>query len=570
MTKTTRIPLIGSELPIDGALQIGTLPHDRAIDVIIHLRRKPSSPGLSTADELATSPPPKPLTIEELTTLHGADPDDVAKVCSFLNDYGLSVHEVNLTTRLVHACGTIADASRAFGVYLGTYSHIDYDRDFRAYLGAVSLPAKLDGIVLGIHGLDDRPKSRPHVQVSTDVTSLGTSIENRYPGKFLPPEVAALYDFPSGTGQGQSIGIIEIGGPIGSRKGGGFHPQVLQYYFEKITGTPVPKITPIPVMGSHNNPYGRGSVEVYLDIEVVGSIAPGTDIAVYFADHLAIAVKAAITDPCRSLTAITISYGSLEMCQSQNDIDLMEDALQEAANLGIPVFISSGDNGSGALRAQAPYFTQLAAKANASYPSTSPYAIACGGTELVVAQHGGIESETVWNDVQLGPNSYVGEDVPHGASGGGVSVLFPVPAYQSSNSVNPQSINPSGGSGRGVPDVCGNAARSSGYIISSFATIDGHEYIGFQYVGGTSAVAPLWAALAALLGENLGNKGPLKSLTHQFFYTNGSSNLFHSITEGENNTSPPVGGYQAGPGWNACCGWGSPNGKNILAALSNS
>jgi kumamolisin len=198
--------------------------------------------------------------------------------------------------------------------------------------------------------------------------------------------------------------------------------------------------------------------------------------------------------------------------------------------MGVTVTVAAGDNGSAdGLNDQ---------KAHVDFPASSPYALACGGTRLE-GSGSTIASETVWND---GPNS---------ATGGGVSDNFPLPSYQANANV-PVSINPRHFVGRGVPDVAGDADPESGYEVR----VDGSDTV----VGGTSAVAPLWAGLIALFNQQLGN--PVGFVNPLLYNTVASSSgAFHQITEGSN------GAFKAGQGWNACTGLGSADGSRMLAAL---
>jgi kumamolisin len=147
----------------------------------------------------------------------------------------------------------------------------------------------------------------------------------------------------------------------------------------------------------------------------------------------------------------------------------------------------------------------------------------------------------VWNDL---PNN--------GATGGGVSATFPLPTWQANANV-PSSVNPGNFVGRGVPDVAGDADPFTGYQID----VDGSDIV----VGGTSAVAPLWAGLIA--GFNSSLKTSVGYLNPTLYQTVAvAAGTFHDITSGNND------GYSAGPGWDACSGWGSPNGAAILQSLA--
>jgi kumamolisin len=196
--------------------------------------------------------------------------------------------------------------------------------------------------------------------------------------------------------------------------------------------------------------------------------------------------------------------------------------------MGVTVLAAAGDGGGSDGVAGGPLVVD--------FPASSPYVLACGGTTLILAGST-ISSEVVWNDLATG----------EGATGGGVSESFRLPAYQTAPPVPPA---PNGFSGRGVPDVAGNADPATGYSVS----IDGTSAV----YGGTSAVAPLWAALIARCNQAEG--APLGFLNPSL-YRPPVALTCHDITSGTNE------GYSAGPGWDACSGWGSPDGVRLLGAL---
>jgi kumamolisin len=167
--------------------------------------------------------------------------------------------------------------------------------------------------------------------------------------------------------------------------------------------------------------------------------------------------------------------------------------------------------------------------------------LACGGTRLV-GQDGHIQSEVVWND---GTNG--------GATGGGVSSHFSQPKYQKAINV-PKPFGTVNPTGRGVPDVAGVADPDTGYAI----LVDGQEGV----VGGTSAVAPLWAGLVALLNQQIGKN--LGWFHPTIYGTFAQHKVLHDITAGTN------GNYKAHIGWDPCTGYGTPNGTAMLALLKTS
>ncbi len=179
------------------------------------------------------------------------------------------------------------------------------------------------------------------------------------------------------------------------------------------------------------------------------------------------------------------------------------------------------------------------ARRDVDFPASSPNVLACGGTRLN-ASLTEISSEVVWNE----PGD--------GATGGGISDSFPLPSYQDDAGV-PPSANSSKNIGRGVPDVAADADPATGYSVR----VDGEDAV----IGGTSAVAPLWAGLIACLNQGLPK--PAGFLNPTLYALSASSGVFRDITSGNN------GAYSAGPGWDACSGLGAVDGDKLLAGLSS-
>ena len=268
-----------------------------------------------------------------------------------------------------------------------------------------------------------------------------------------------------------------------------------------------------------------------LDIEVVGAVAPGAKIVVYFAPNTSQgfqdALTTAIHDATNKPSVISISWGGAESTWTAQAMTAFDSAAQDAAALGVTICAASGDNGSS---------DGVTDGANhVDFPASSPHILACGGTSLQSA-NGAITSETVWND---GPQG--------GAGGGGYSDQFPLPSWQAGANIKPPS-----GEGRGVPDVSGDADPETGYHV----LVDGDSLV----IGGTSAVAPLWSGLIALLNQKLGK--PLGFLQPVLYGLPAADGAFHDITSGSN------GAFSAGPGWDAASGLGSLSGEKLLAAIS--
>jgi len=327
------------------------------------------------------------------------------------------------------------------------------------------------------------------------------------------------------------VGIIELGG--------GYNTSDLQTYFSSL-GISAPNVVAVSVDGGQNSPGSSADGEVMLDIEVVGAITSGAKIAVYFAPNteqgFVDAITDAVHDSSRKPSVVSISWGGPEDSWTQQAQTAMNASLQDAATLGLTVTVASGDRGS----------TDGAGdgKLHVDFPASSPYTLACGGTTLKASSNQ-VSSEVVWNEIANN----------EGATGGGVSKVFGLPSYQNSAGVptNPE-IN---FAGRGVPDVAGNADPTTGYQIR----VDGQN----QVFGGTSAVAPLWAALIALINQQLG--APVGFINPKLYAA--AESVFRDITSGNNDDSR-LGYYSAKAGWDACTGLGSPNGAAILQLFSSS
>src|SRR3954453_7938451 len=452
----------------------------------------------------------------------GASESDIEAVEEFAHHSGLIVVESNTRKRRVILAGTVEEMQNAFAAELVTYRDSATKREYRGRQGTLSIPKELEGIVTAVLGLDGRPIAKPHFLPRP--AAAATS--------YTPPQVAAMYNFPTvGNGSGQTIAIIELGG--------GYRKADLDTYFKGLKLT-TPSVTAISVDGGKNAPGADADGEVMLDIEVVGAVANGAKIAVYFAPNtdkgFVDAITNAVHDSTRKPSAISISWGAPEDSWTAQARNAMNAALQDAATLGVTVNAASGDNGS----------TDGVGdkKLHVDFPASSPFALDCGGTTLNGSGKT-ISSEVVWNQIAKS----------QGATGGGVSTAFPIPSYQQSAKVpkQPQTNYV----GRGVPDVAGDADPSTGYQVR----VNGQNVV----IGGTSAVSPFWAGLIALINQQLGK--PVGFLNPKL-YTLGPGS-FHDITTGNNDDSN-LGYYKAQTGWDPCTGLGSPNGAALIKSLSSS
>jgi kumamolisin len=503
------VPLPGSERPAAEGIAPAAVAIDNesTIEVTIILRRRAS---MSTEDALGA-----PLASEEFAARFGADPADAALVGTTLTALGLRVLSTDLASRRIRISGTVANIGRVFGtsVSAATAQGGDSVTTHRIRTGGLSIPAQLDGIITAVLGIDDRPQARAQFRVSS---------ANAASVSYTPVQLGELYKFPTGTnGAGQTIAIIELGG--------GYETADLKTYFGGL-GVGSPSVTAVGVDGAKNEP-GKDPTgadgEVLLDIEVIGALSPAAKILVYFAPNTDAGFVDAVSDAAHASptpTAMSISWGQSEDQWTAQARTALDNALLDAAALGVTVTAAAGDNGSSDGSDDGAQ--------HADFPASSPHALACGGTSLH-AEGTAIATETVWND---GANG--------GATGGGVSDVFALPTWQ--KGVGVPVAKESGG--RGVPDVAGNADPETGYQV----LVDGTRAV----YGGTSAVAPLWAALVARLAQSLGS--PLGLLQPKLYPLHAT---LHDITSGNN------GSYQAKKGWDACTGLGTPNGTALLAAL---
>jgi kumamolisin len=522
MTEPPTVLLAGSErAPLPDAQLAGPIDPSERIEVTIVTRRAASLPR----DDAGV---PVRLSRAELRERYGSDLADHRLVADVLARLAPAIRLTGSDpgSRRLTIAGPAAELGQLFGAELSAVSSTGPGGEpvsHRYRTGGLQIPAELDGVIEAVLGLDNRPQSAPQYRWADPAAVQVT---------YTPPQVASLYQFPAGTdGTGQTVAIIELGGGFGSAD--------LDTYFSSL-GIPAPSVTAVGVDGATNaagqDPQGADA-EVLLDIEIVGAVAPGARQLVYFApntdqgflDAVATAVHAEPTP-----VAVSISWGGPENSWTAQSMAALDQAIADGVALGVTVTAAAGDNGSSdGVSGTQPH---------ADFPASSPHALACGGTSMHADPSTGvISSETVWNDGASG-----------GATGGGVSVTFPLPAWQATAGVP---ASPDGTAGRGVPDIAGNADPATGYQV----LVDGQQEI----IGGTSAVAPLSAALVARLAQALGK--PL-GLLQQPLYAGVQPG--RPVSDVRDITSGSNGAYAAGPGWDACSGLGVPIGSAVLTALS--
>jgi kumamolisin len=546
--------LEGSERhPAKNAKLLGPADAKETVRVTVLVRRRPDGPPMPGPEYFLKPPTERRRMPEaEFAAKYGASEDDLAKVAAFADTHSLRVVETNAARRAVILSGTVSQMSRAFGVSLGRYEHSVVRRrgeeprteTYRGRDGAIHIPADLVGIVEGVFGLDNRNITKRNSADPPNTVPLSTT------------QIAQLYDFPTNSAAGQTIGIVSVGGYLASDISATFG------------GSP-PTVTDVSVDGVTNGGFPDG--ETTQDICIAGLAAPGAAIAVYFQNGSQagwVDLFHKVAHPMGADPHVSVISSSFYICDGDDAgtlanegisaafVSAVSAAFQDAAIQGVTVCIASGDTGSSSKVGGNPaawgYPFPADGKAHVQFPGSSPWVLAVGGTTIgnVI---GLTFDEYVWNDpAPADPSNW-------GTTGGGVSDFFALPSYQIGAGV-PTSVN-DGHTGRGVPDVAGNASINAGY---SGLVVGGGPFIG----NGTSASSPLWAGLIAVInaaiGANVGFANPT-------FYALGSS-AFRDIVPGAgpvDNSNSGITGYPAGPGWDACTGWGSPNGKRLLAGLTH-
>jgi len=357
-------------------------------------------------------------------------------------------------------------------------------------------------------------KSVPYFKLRSAESITAKAAAATTAGPWTVPSLCSAYHWPTNLAGGGVIAIVELGG--------GWVQADMDSFFQSI-GQPSPQITDVSVDGTENDPnQSIGSAddpdyEVALDIQVSGAAyyaatGKAAAIRVYWSQDIGTAVQKATADGC---DVCSISWGSDEANWGNTAAEQMEADATAATAAGMIVFAAAGDNDSS---------DGGATPANVDCPSSCPHVVGCGGTNKTTT------AETVWND---NPGETDGE-----GTGGGYSTIFPTQTFQIG--APPAPVGSTAGTGRMVPDVTADADPNTGYEI----VVHGSQTV----VGGTSAVAPLFAGLFAAFGTKLGFVTPT-------LWQNQTA--FNDITVGGN------GFYNAAVGPDPCSGIGSPIGTLI-------
>ncbi len=484
----------------------------------ITLRLRPKSRNLLAAVQEVAEGRRAPYTYPEFAAAFSMSEEDRAAVETWARRERVRILGLNQIRRTVVIRASAGKLARLFGV-----TRVRYrlgNREFSGRTGSISVPAELASIVTGVSGFDGAPIASRSANTPADAVAQGAAAEKG----FSPLEIAGHYAFPEeSTGRGQTVGVIALGG--------GYLQRDMATYFRTFKVRP-PRISNVSVLGATNNPSIQDlgpDGEDTGDLQTLCALVPGAHIVVYFAPNtergFMAAVEHAIHDRRHQPSVLSVSWGRNESHWTRRTLRQFNLILAEAALLGITVCCSSGDFGA--------FADPRDRKPSVCFPGCSPYVLSCGGTSLTRQPGGGLE-ETPWANSR-------------GASGGGVSRLFTRPDWQKSGAI-PRSRELK--AGRGLPDVAANADPLTGYRVF---------FRGKWYVGaGTSAAAPLWAALVvrlnALKAGRVGLMTPTLFRRHQ--------NLLQA---GALRAIADPGGR---PGnWSPHTGLGAPHGSKLARAL---
>jgi kumamolisin len=520
--------------PAQGATWSRPIDPSKKVEITVTLR----GPKLPHADRMAG----RALSPAEFKSRYSASQRDVDKVSQVLRGYGLTIESISRQTRSMRVSGTAAQMEDAFQPGLAMYESTEQG-EFRDRQNDYKVPASLNNIVTGLIGFGQRQvATRKRAHIGAGLHPLD------------PPALERLYQFPPGEGEGQKIAIAELGG--------GYFAEDLLMFCRKIKrakpkvetisiNTPVRSLAQIRKLPKDDQKDEIDNTgEVMMDVQIVAGLCPAAEISVYFAtfdqkgwvDLLDQVIK-------DKPVALSVSWGSAEDSSDWSDAarNAIDERLQMAATLGITICIAAGDDGTGD--------EETDGRAHLDFPSASPFTLAVGGTMLF--HEAGRVTERVWWE---SPGKRVGSR--GGSTGGGVSAVFPRPKWQD---VNVTSLNKKKFDGRVVPDVTALAGPPGYDMIFKGKT---------DYGGGTSASAPLWAALIARVNALLPRDKRQRFLTPLLYQKSSvgpplGSIACQDVTEGDNTSTPPGFGYKASKGFDAVSGWGTPIGTALLLALSS-
>lgn len=489
------------------------------------------------------------LTPAEFNQRFAPASDQVQQVVSFLQSQGLNVQNIAPNHLLIDASSTVAQAQQAFHVQINTYQY--GNRTFYANAQAPGIPQALQSLISSIGGLDNSVRYQPLGQSASRANRQADAA----PSGVGPNELGAAYNTAPLTsaglqGQNQTVAIFELDG---------YQQGDIQQYFQNFNlGTP--NLSNVLVDG-FNGSAGQGAIEVELDIEVVGAVAPRAQQLIYEGPNttqgLNDTYNRIVTD--NKAQVISTSWGLCETSTGSAELMTLDTIFKQAAAQGIGIFAAAGDAGA---------YDCGDTNLGVDSPADDPFVTGVGGTNLQLGANNNYGSESVWSDstnTERGPKGDGG--------GGGISNTFPMQSWQTGPGVISSSSSgqpcgaPSGQFCREVPDISADADPASGYAVFCTVTAAGCSSSGWIVVGGTSAAAPFWAGSSALINQylqsqNLARFGSANPALYAVYNGQQTASAYHDVAAGNNLF------YQATAGYDMASGLGSPNVDNLAKDLA--
>lgn len=489
---------------------------DYTLELVLHLSPKALSPEIHQKYQTQINHylhKRQYIGLKDLKQFAASD-ETIQGFSDYLKQHQIKVSDISAERRTVTLSGKTKDLEKVLGVEFHIYEHTASGIEYIEAIGAwKKLPKKLQGVISNV----SLPMGRDRLLTRVRYQHLQNAYKIQDFEGYTPDKIAEVYDFPEGDGAGECIGIIELGGTFKKSDIDGFFKHV---------GIDTPEIVTV---GKPEALSEINDLEVTLDLQLAGALAPKAKLVVYYGHDIISAVKAALYDQKNKPSVLSISWAGAESNYSQAQVNEMNQLFYQAALLGITIVAASGDQGA----------YNKKNYPNVNLPASSPWVLACGGSTLFIEQN----KEIIWNELAI----------QQGATGGGFSNLYPLSPYQRIAVECYLKQYPALGyyyHRQGVPDVAANADSKTGYLV---------RFNGKLFpVGGTSASTPVWAALIARLNQALGHR---LGFIHTHLYQLMGSKAFKQIPLGNN------GYYGGGYGWNPATGLGAPQGKQLLEAL---
>ena len=507
------------------------------------------------------------LTPAQFRSQYAPSSADAAAVASWLTSQGFTVNYTPANNHYVSAQGSVAQASKAFGVQFGTYKV--NGKTLRSPMADITVPSSLAPLLSGEVGLDETAALvvTPHVAVDPDappssgflnappcsaywaektnatdptpavVSPAGYAAALPWaPCGYTPSQVKGAYLGSTGLdGTGQTVGIIDAyASPTILADANQWSSNRGLPQFGQAGGGTFSQVVPPGIYNMPNNPRqdpGGWYGEETLDVEAVHGMAPNANVVFVGAPNNYQDLDAAMNHfvDMHLGQIVSNSYGFPTEALPKGFVIPMEQTLMQGAAEGIGIYFSSGDNNDESLSVG--YIT-------ADWPASSPYVTAVGGTSAAFGAGNSYDFETGWGTKRSrwnSPSSCSGwcPAPPNGTwlygAGGGVSCLFAAPSYQTSAGVSPTA--PAGGlcpgfGGRGVPDIGAIADPNTGYLIGQTQSFPSGPAYSEYRIGGTSLSSPIFAGLMALSDQALGQP---HGFANPAIYENASS--FRDITD---------------------------------------